>query len=277
MSGDPHQEGRKKVALPARKVPPLRILQVLVAAAGGLLFLKVTGLATHGGYIFAGQNSTGPQPEFARVLSNIRRDPSDDNLITGSAGGNKDEGKKGEDKELKMPTDFKPSGKPLPPPASPSELQVLQRLRERRDSLDKQSQELEMRETLLKAAEKKFEDKLDDGKGQAAPGAPSDPQKAAEDNKQMKSLVIIYESMKPKDAARVFDKLDMKVLISVVNAMNPRKVSEIVAAMSPDVAQKLTVALATHQDDPDGARDAGDVPPSGELPRVDLPPRPRAP
>ena len=54
----------------------------------------------------------------------------------------------------------------------------------------------------------------------------------------------MYEAMKPKDAARVFDRLDLKVLVPVVNAMNPRKMSEVLAAMSPEAAERLTVELA---------------------------------
>ena len=50
--------------------------------------------------------------------------------------------------------------------------------------------------------------------------------------------------MKPKDAARVFDPLDVAVLMAMVDHMNPRKMSEILAAMDPAAAEKLTVALA---------------------------------
>jgi flagellar motility protein MotE (MotC chaperone) len=54
----------------------------------------------------------------------------------------------------------------------------------------------------------------------------------------------MYENMKPREAARVFDRLAADVLVPVVLQMNPRKMSEVLAAMSPDSAEKLTVALA---------------------------------
>ena len=54
----------------------------------------------------------------------------------------------------------------------------------------------------------------------------------------------MYESMKPKEAARVFDRLDVKVLIELVGHMNPRKVSEILAVMDTAAAERLTMALA---------------------------------
>lgn len=54
----------------------------------------------------------------------------------------------------------------------------------------------------------------------------------------------MYENMKPKDAARIFDTLDMDILLSVVEQMRGRKMSPILAAMNPEVAQRLTVELA---------------------------------
>jgi flagellar motility protein MotE (MotC chaperone) len=61
---------------------------------------------------------------------------------------------------------------------------------------------------------------------------------------RFKSIVSMYENMKPKDAARIFDRLDMRILIDVSTEMNPRKMSEIMAQMSPDAAERLTVELA---------------------------------
>ena len=54
----------------------------------------------------------------------------------------------------------------------------------------------------------------------------------------------MYENMKPKDAARIFDRLDMKSLWKSRPQINPRKMSEILAQMSPETAERLTVELA---------------------------------
>ncbi len=81
---------------------------------------------------------------------------------------------------------------------------------------------------------KKAEDKVD-----AAAKAKEDAEKQG-----LKSIVTMYETMKPKDAARVFDRLGHDVLVPLVVAMNPRKMAEILAVMSPDAAERLTVALA---------------------------------
>ena len=50
--------------------------------------------------------------------------------------------------------------------------------------------------------------------------------------------------MKPKDAARIFDRLDLKILVEVSTQMNPRKMSEVLAQMTPEAAERLTVELA---------------------------------
>ena len=50
--------------------------------------------------------------------------------------------------------------------------------------------------------------------------------------------------MKPKDAARIFDRLDMKILVEVSTHISPRNMSEILAQMSPEAAERLTVELA---------------------------------
>jgi flagellar motility protein MotE (MotC chaperone) len=61
---------------------------------------------------------------------------------------------------------------------------------------------------------------------------------------RFKSIVSMYENMKAKDAARIFDRLDMKILVEVSTQINPRKMSEILGQMSSDMAERLTVELA---------------------------------
>jgi flagellar motility protein MotE (MotC chaperone) len=77
--------------------------------------------------------------------------------------------------------------------------------------------------------------------------------------------------MKAKDAARVFDRLKLDVLVPIATSMKPARMSEILAAMSPDAAEKLTVALAMRGRDM-GGNAGGSAPasaPAGELPRLD--------
>jgi Mg/Co/Ni transporter MgtE len=53
----------------------------------------------------------------------------------------------------------------------------------------------------------------------------------------------MYENMKPKDAAKVFEGLDTRILVEVAADIDPRRMGEIIAKMSTDAAQRLTIAL----------------------------------
>ena len=66
----------------------------------------------------------------------------------------------------------------------------------------------------------------------------------------------MYETMKPSDAAAIFDELDMPVLLRVARAMNPRKMAPIMAKMDPVKAQDLTAGLAVDR----GRADASSSP-----------------
>lgn len=154
-------------------------------------------------------------------------------------------------------------------PVSPAERALLERLGERREEIDARMRELEMRERLLDTAEKKLDSRVGDLKElETKAGAGPGGKPPADESKAIKNLVIMYEAMKPKDAARVFDRLGLDVLVPVVQQMNPRKMSEVLAAMAPDRAEKLTVALATIPRGPGAGRAAIDP---ASLPGTELP------
>jgi flagellar motility protein MotE (MotC chaperone) len=101
-----------------------------------------------------------------------------------------------------------------------------------------------MRENLLKAAEKRIEERIGELKQLEASVGTAQQRQDDADQAKMKNLVTMYEAMKPKDAARIFDKLDMTILVDVAHAMKPAKLADVLAAMDADAAQRLTVALA---------------------------------
>ena len=69
-------------------------------------------------------------------------------------------------------------------------------------------------------------------------------QQNEEETARIASLVKIYEGMKAKDAARIFDTLDMDVLLEVMGKMSERKSAPILAAMNPERARSVTIMLA---------------------------------
>ncbi len=163
------------------------------------------------------------------------------------------------------------------PPVSPAERVLLERLGERREAIDARMRELEMRERLLDTAEKKLDSRVGDLKELETKTGDPAAKPAGEESKAIKNLVIMYEAMKPKDAARVFDRLGLDILVPVVQQMNPRKMSEVLAVMAPDRAEKLTVALANISRNPAAGRATVDASAlSGtELPAIAPAPRKR--
>jgi flagellar motility protein MotE (MotC chaperone) len=144
---------------------------------------------------------------------------------------------------------------PLDPPraASAAERALLERLHGRRQELDARARELDVRESLLKAAEKRLEIRMNELKDVEARANGAMQRKDEAEAARFKSLVSVYENMKAKDAARIFDRLDLKVLVEVTNQISPRRMSDIMAQMSPEAAQRLTVELtnrATASDKP---------------------------
>lgn len=136
---------------------------------------------------------------------------------------------------------------------SPAERALYERLQERRQELDGRARDMELRENLIKAAEQRLDGRIEElkelegGKGSASAA-------------RLKSLIVMYETMKPKEAARIFDRLEMKTLVEVVNQMNPRKVSDILAQMKPDVAERLTLELVRYKAGADRALPPTDLP-----------------
>ncbi|MEA1937602.1 MAG: hypothetical protein U9N14_00705 [Pseudomonadota bacterium] len=127
---------------------------------------------------------------------------------------------------------------------TPSEVQLLKKLAERRAELDARAETLDKHEALIKATEMRVEEKIAELNSLKGRIEVLIDQNDTEQNAKIAGLVKIYESMKPRDAARIFDKLDMSVLFEVAKKMNERKIAPIIAAMGDERARKLTAKLA---------------------------------
>jgi flagellar motility protein MotE (MotC chaperone) len=127
---------------------------------------------------------------------------------------------------------------------SAAERAILEHLQQRRQELEKRARELDIREGLIADAEKRVESKLLQIKENQQQLVVATQKKDEAETARFKGLVTMYENMKPRDAAKIFDRLDVNVLLQVASQMSPRAMSEILALMSPDRAQQLTVELA---------------------------------
>ena len=123
-------------------------------------------------------------------------------------------------------------------------MEVFKDLSKRRSDLEAKERELTTREALLRAAEQELDRKyqeLSQLRGQIE-GLLQ--QQSEEEVARIRSLVKIYETMKPKDAARIFDTLDLDILAAVTGEMSERRLSPILAAMNPERARTVTTILA---------------------------------
>jgi flagellar motility protein MotE (MotC chaperone) len=148
-------------------------------------------------------------------------------------------------------------GKPQPS-FSESEIEVLQKLAERRRALDARGREIAEQTTLLQAAEARIDQRVAELKElQAALEQLIKTYQGHEDEK-LRSLVKIYENMKAKDAARIFEELEMDTLLLVAERMKERSLAPIMALMNPAKAKEMTVELARQRRLPEAN---GEAPP----------------
>jgi flagellar motility protein MotE (MotC chaperone) len=250
----------------------IRVIPVVVVAIFGFAVLKIAGLVIDGGYVF----DYDPQPTekswaqdsfnfpTGRTAAGGRLD-SGGGDITGSVDDKKDE-KKEEPPKPEAPA-VEPS-KPeasvtLPPegqaPVSASERAILERLQSRRQELEARAREIDIRESLLKASEKKVESRVEELKGVESRISTATDQKSEADAARFKGIITMYENMKPKDAAKVFDRLEMGVLYQIASQIAPRKMSDILGLMQPEAAERLTTEMA-HRAGPDQSSAAAELP-----------------
>lgn len=271
----------------------VRLVPIVLFAAAGLFTLKVAGLLMDGGYTLGAghQAKTDRAVIEQHVLSRPvqtaqqqqpparQRSWAQDMFgypdITGSVGASKPAPPKenGPQHSPEKPSDPKFAKSPPKsqsgtvvqldaPQVSPAERALLERLSERRQELEKRQSELDMRDTLLKAAEKRLEQRINELKEAEERIVAATARKEEAEIQRLKNLVTMYENMKAKDAAKIFDRLDIHLATEVAKLIPPRRMSEIMAQMSPEAAQKLTVQLASR-----GKEEGQPKPP--ELPKIE--------
>jgi flagellar motility protein MotE (MotC chaperone) len=142
-----------------------------------------------------------------------------------------------------------------PAPVTDSERTVLLELRKRRQELDARDQALAIRESVLTAAEQKLTARVAELQALQKKLEDLEATRQQREDAGWQGLVKLYESMKPRDAATIFNDLDMPVLLQVVDRMKELKAAPVLAAMQPDKARELTQKLAdmrTRRNNPGG-------------------------
>lgn len=128
--------------------------------------------------------------------------------------------------------------------ASGAEMALIKQLTQRRDQLEQRSQMLDSREAMLKVAEQRVDQKIKEMEILRAQLQTMVNQLSAQQQEQVENLVKIYETMKPKDAARILEELELPVLLGVVRRMKPQRTAAVMAEMRPEKAKEITMALS---------------------------------
>lgn len=227
-----------------------RLLPIVIFLGALTLTLKV-------GSLWQGVELIGSPPASAAAGLNLHlADPRNDIvLIPATADTNSKSGNAARsvsargDRRSKRGADVAKATSPAfdPTTATDAELAVLEKLSARRSVLDQRARDLELRENLLKATESRVDSKIAELRRikQTLKGLLK--KYDAEEEAKMRSLVKIYENMKPKSAARIMERLDLKVLLSVVERMREGRTAPILAKMDPAKAKVLTTALAARR------------------------------
>ena len=214
----------------------LRLIPIAIFAASSLLVIKTIGFVADDG------RKPPTDPTFVEALSSriFTRAAIEDVEFTGATPETKPAppGPSDPSKQAALPNAPQPPAvsSSMPIGLSPAERALYERLQERRQELDARSRDMELRENLIKAAEQRLEGRI--GELKELEGG-----KDGATGVRLKSLIVMYEAMKPKEAARIFDRLEMKTLVDIANSMNPRKLSDVLAQMKPETAERLTLEL----------------------------------
>lgn len=248
------------LAKPRLSPPRLRLLPITMMMLVLLLGLKLNDLYLGGNKLrdmlqVPNAQAEEKPKEMAKEDGAAKPDAAAPADAMTSKDAPKEEGKdeaamgKKDAKEVKLASldkDASPE-KEAPHQYSQIEIDILQNLTKRREELDEQANKLDLKEKLLDATELRVNDKLTEMKSLKAEVDKLLEEYNKQEDGKLTGLVKIYENMKPKDAAQIFNELDMPILLEVVDRMSERKVAPVLAGMNPTKAKELTVELADYR------------------------------
>lgn len=154
------------------------------------------------------------------------------------------EGEKPEDDVMKNPAVTPNPGTTVDRRYTPVEVELLQNLAQRRDELDRWERNIQIKESMLAATEKRIDQKITQIESMKKEVANLLSQYNEKEDTKIRSLVKIYENMKPKDAARIFDEVEMPILLLIIDKMSEKKVAPILSYMDSKKAKSITVQVA---------------------------------
>jgi flagellar motility protein MotE (MotC chaperone) len=136
---------------------------------------------------------------------------------------------------------------------SQTEVQVLQALGARREALDARADQIETQDALMLAAEQRMSERLAELRQLETNVNELLGRLDEAQEQRLAGLVDVYQRMRAKDAATVFDGLEDDVLVQVASRMRQANLAEVMGRMDPARARALTQMLAARARPPAGA------------------------
>lgn len=140
-----------------------------------------------------------------------------------------------------------PAAPPAPEPAAEAERALLEQLRARRTEIEAREQAVAAQEVVLQAAERRLARRVEELAALQQRLEALDRRRAEREEAGWRGLVRTYEAMRPRDAAAIFDDLEMPVLVEILDRMAERKAAPVIGAMRPERARLVTAELARHR------------------------------
>ena len=220
----------------------VRLLPIVIAVALLTFSLKIGDLWQYAPFTLGGVKSAEAQQQATGEEAKEEITAGDDEETTASNG----EGEKSA--ATQVPEEEAEDGDAVPPRDASdftrSELEILQRLATRREQLKARGRELGLRENLLKAAEQQIEEKIAELKKIEATIRDLLKKHDEEQETKLRRIVKVYENMKPKQAAPIFNQLNMELLLDVAERMREAKIAPILALMKTEKARDVSTLLA---------------------------------
>jgi flagellar motility protein MotE (MotC chaperone) len=116
-------------------------------------------------------------------------------------------------------------------------------LRARREALDERERALAFREQVIGAAERRLAGRVSELTAFQRTMEAQERAVQERDEAGWADLARLYEAMRPRDAANIFNRLEMPILVQVVYRMGARRAAPVLAAMDPERARQLTTEL----------------------------------
>ncbi len=126
-----------------------------------------------------------------------------------------------------------------------SDQSVLLSLKQRREDILKWEKDLQIKENVINATKSHVESRINELKELEQKVENVLEKYIHIESEKIRSLVKIYENMKPQEAAMIFEDLENNTLIEVLDQMKEAKAAPILAKMNLEKARELTVLLAT--------------------------------